>query len=107
MLTAITKAVAEAVGVPVFVKLSGTLANLAAVAGRALEAGAAGLTLINTVGPSLAKVGRDPILSNRLGGMSGDGIRPVGLRATTLPLRSMTTIASAAYSVMFRFRSSW
>jgi dihydroorotate dehydrogenase (NAD+) catalytic subunit len=81
LLAAITRAVVEATGVPVFVKLSSTLANLAGVAQKSLEAGAAGLTLINTVGPSLAKVGRDAILSNRWGGMSGDGIRPMGLRA--------------------------
>ena len=77
----ITEAVAEAAGVPVFVKLSSTLPNLAATAEAAVAAGAAGLTLINTVGPALAAVGRDPILSNRLGGLSGDGIRPMGLRA--------------------------
>ena len=47
----------------------------------AIESGATGLTLINTVGPALAAVGCHPILSNRLGGLSGDGIRPMGLRA--------------------------
>ncbi len=77
---AITKAVVEAVDVPVFVKLSSTFPNLAATVSAALEAGAAGFTLINTVGPALAASGRDPILSNRVGGLTGDGIRPMGLR---------------------------
>ncbi len=77
----ITAVVVAAAGVPVFVKLSSTLPNLATTAEAAVAAGAAGLTLINTVGPALAAVGRQPILSNRLGGLSGDGIRPMGLRA--------------------------
>jgi dihydroorotate dehydrogenase (NAD+) catalytic subunit len=81
LLRAVTRAVVAAAGVPVFVKLSSTLPDLAGAARAALESGAAGLTLINTVGPALAAVGRDAILSNRLGGLSGDGIRPMGLRA--------------------------
>ena len=81
LLGKITEAVVRAAGVPVFVKLSSTLPNLGATAAAAVAAGAAGLTLINTVGPALAAVGTDPILHNRLGGLSGDGIRPMGLRA--------------------------
>ncbi len=81
LLGKITEAVVRATGVPVFVKLSSTLPNLGATAGAAVAAGAAGFTLINTVGPALAAVGTDPILHNRLGGLSGDGIRPMGLRA--------------------------
>ncbi|MBI4877642.1 MAG: tRNA-dihydrouridine synthase [Acidobacteria bacterium] len=81
LLKSITAAVVQATGVPVFVKLSSTLPDLAGAASAALAAGATGLTLINTVGPALAAVGRDAILSNRLGGLSGDGIRPMGLRA--------------------------
>ncbi|MCX6637942.1 MAG: tRNA-dihydrouridine synthase [Acidobacteria bacterium] len=81
LLKRITAAVVEATGAPVFVKLSSTLPDLGGAGVAALESGATGLTLINTVGPALAAVGRDPILSNRLGGLSGDGIRPMGLRA--------------------------
>ena len=81
LLAKITRAIVQETGVPVFVKLSSTLPNLAGTAHRALAAGATGLTLINTVGPALAAVGPSPILHNRLGGLSGDGIRPMGLRA--------------------------
>jgi dihydroorotate dehydrogenase (NAD+) catalytic subunit len=77
----VTAAVVAATGAPVFVKLSSTLADLGGAAVAAIESGATGLTLINTVGPALAAVGRHPILSNRLVGLSGDGIRPMGLRA--------------------------
>ena len=81
LLEEITAAVVRAAGVPVFIKLSSTLARLGITAQAAMAAGAAGFTLINTVGPALAEVGTDPILHNRFGGLSGDGIRPMGLRA--------------------------
>jgi dihydroorotate dehydrogenase (NAD+) catalytic subunit len=81
LLERITEAVVRRTGLPVFVKLSSTLARLGISARAAMAAGAAGFTLINTVGPALAAVGTDPILHNRLGGLSGDGIRPMGLRA--------------------------
>ncbi|MFB3777397.1 MAG: tRNA-dihydrouridine synthase [Bryobacteraceae bacterium] len=81
LLRRITQVVVQVVGVPVFVKLSSTLAGLNQTALAALAAGAMGFTLINTVGPGMAEFGEDPILSNRLGGLSGDGIRPMGLRA--------------------------
>jgi len=81
LLGRITEAVVRAAGVPVFVKLSSTLSSLSQAAMTALAAGAAGFTLINTVGPAMAEFGEAPILSNRVGGLSGDGIRPMGLRA--------------------------
>ncbi len=81
LLVRITEAVVRKTGLPVFVKLSSTLARLGISAREAMDAGAAGFTLINTVGPALAEVGTSPILHNRLGGLSGDGIRPMGLRA--------------------------
>lgn len=81
LLKGVTETVAQVTGLPVFVKLSSTLADLGGAAQAAVAAGAAGLTLINTVGPALAEHGPDAILSNRWGGLSGDGIRPMGLRA--------------------------
>jgi len=77
----IVGAVAEAAGVPVIVKLSATLPGLAGTAQAVIDAGAAGITLTNTIGPALAAVGDVPILHNKFGGLSGDGIRPLGLRA--------------------------
>ncbi|MGC9971677.1 MAG: tRNA-dihydrouridine synthase [Bryobacteraceae bacterium] len=81
LLRRITEAVAHIAEAPVFVKLSATLPNLGGTAAAAVAAGAAGITVTNTIGPAMAVVGADPILSNRLGGLSGDGIRPLGLRA--------------------------
>src|SRR5512138_1974652 len=68
LLRSITEAVVRATGVPVFVKLSSTLPGLKQTALTALAAGAAGLTLINTVGPGMAEFGASPILSNGVGG---------------------------------------
>jgi len=76
----ITEAVAGETGLPVFVKLSPMLATLSQTSKAAMAAGAAGFTLINTVGPAMAEHGESPILSNRWGGLSGDAVRPVGLR---------------------------
>jgi len=81
LLKDITAAVAGAAGVPVIVKLPATLPGLDRTAQAAIAAGATGLTLINTIGPAMAAVGDVPILHNKFGGLSGDGIRPLGLRA--------------------------
>jgi dihydroorotate dehydrogenase subfamily 1 len=81
LVAAITRAVVAAAGKPVIVKLSATVPSLAKTAKLALEAGAAGITVSNTVGPSLALLGQTPVLSNRIGGMSGDAIRPLAVWA--------------------------
>ena len=81
LVVAITRAVVALKRAPVFVKLSATLGGLTETAQAAIEAGAAGITVTNSIGPAVAAVGEDPILYNRRGGLSGDGIRPLGLRA--------------------------
>jgi len=78
---AITRAVADLTTVPVFVKLSATLRALIATAQAAIQAGASGITVTNTIGPAMAAVGDTPLLYNRFGGLSGDAIRPLGLAA--------------------------
>jgi dihydroorotate dehydrogenase (NAD+) catalytic subunit len=81
LVAAITRAVVDAAGVPVIVKLSAMLPRIQHTAELALAAGAVGVTLINTIGPSMVRVGLNPILSNRVGGLSGNAVRPLGLRA--------------------------
>ncbi len=81
LVAAITRAVAAVKPVPVFVKLSATMRGLSSTAQAAIRAGAAGITITNSIGPALAAVGEDAILSNHFGGLSGDGIRPLGLRS--------------------------
>ncbi|MDR1674334.1 MAG: tRNA-dihydrouridine synthase [Oscillospiraceae bacterium] len=76
----ITKRISESFDIPVFVKLSAAVQDIAGSAKAAAESGASGAVLINTV-PGMEYVGGVPILSNVTGGMSGSSIRPVALKA--------------------------
>ena len=78
---AITKKIAESFDIPVFVKLSAAIPNVAHIAKIAVDNGAAGITAVNTLGPSIEYISEMPVLSNREGGMSGEAIRPMGLKA--------------------------
>lgn len=67
---------------PVIPKLSPNLGDIAGMAGICRDAGADALSLINTVGPGIAlDQDGNPILSNVLGGLSGSGILPIGIKA--------------------------
>lgn len=67
---------------PRWAKLSGDVADVAAVAGGALGAGAEALTLVNTVrGLAIDPETRRPRLGAGSGGLSGAAIRPVAVRA--------------------------
>lgn len=82
--SAATSAVVEAVGPfgkPVFAKLSPNLPSLIPVAQAVVGAGAAGLTLTNSVLGMAIDVGRArPSLGTERGGLSGPAIKPVVLR---------------------------
>ncbi|MFA7682340.1 MAG: dihydroorotate dehydrogenase [Candidatus Peribacteraceae bacterium] len=80
---AVTKAVKAVSGkTPVFIKLSPNVQNIAAIALACAQAGADGFTAINTVGPGMAidLRSRRPILANRVGGLSGPGIKPIAVK---------------------------
>lgn len=77
----ITKKISESFDIPVFVKLSATIPDVARTAKIAIENGAEGITAVNTMGPSIEYISEMPVLSNREGGMSGEAIRPMGLKA--------------------------
>ena len=79
-----TRAVVEALGgaAPVFAKLSPNVTDLVEIAGAALDAGATGLTLVNTVmGLVIDAPARAPRLGAGGGGLSGPPIKPIALRA--------------------------
>ena len=68
--------------IPVTVKLSPNVENIVAIAKSVLEAGADGVTAINTYGPALA-IDIDtaqPILANKVGGLSGPAIKPLAVK---------------------------
>lgn len=79
---AVDAAVTGADGLPVFAKLSPNVTELAPIASAALDAGAVGLTLVNTLlGMAVDPETRRPRLGNVGGGLSGPAIRPVAVRA--------------------------
>lgn len=74
-------AVVRDIDVPVFAKLTSDVTDVVAVAESAVEAGATGLTLINTLlGMAIDPVTGRPELHNVYGGLSGPAIRPVAVR---------------------------
>ena len=82
--TAEAVSAAAAAGVPRWAKLSPNVADIVAVAGAALDAGADGLVLVNTVlGMAIDPARRTYRLGSgpRGGGLSGPAIRPVAVRA--------------------------
>lgn len=80
---AVTSAVVRALPrLPVFAKLSPNVTSVVEIAGAALGAGAAGLSLINTVfGMAIDVETRVPRLAGTIGGLSGPAIHPVAVHA--------------------------
>jgi len=78
-----TAAVREAVppDIPILVKLSPNVADIAAIARAVEAAGADGITAINTLSGMVIDVhARRPVLANRTGGLSGPAIHPLAVR---------------------------
>jgi dihydroorotate dehydrogenase (NAD+) catalytic subunit len=81
MAAAVVRAVKAAAGQPVLAKLTADVTDLVAVARAVVDAGADGLTLINTLLGMAVDVGRRrPRLAAVTGGLSGPAIRPVAVR---------------------------
>jgi dihydroorotate dehydrogenase (NAD+) catalytic subunit len=79
---AIRAVVDVGLGLPVFAKLSPNVTDLTVIARAAVDAGATGLTLVNTVmGLLVDAETRRPVLGGGGGGLSGPAIKPVALRA--------------------------
>jgi dihydroorotate dehydrogenase (NAD+) catalytic subunit len=80
---AVVRAALDAqLGLPVFAKLSPNTFEIVDIAGAALDAGATGLTLVNTLlGYSIDATTRRPRLGAGGGGLSGPPLKPVALRA--------------------------
>lgn len=78
----ITAEVKSAVKLPVWVKLSPNVQDVAALAEAVEEAGGDAITAINTVrAMSIAPEVHQPVLGNKTGGLSGPAIKPIGVRA--------------------------
>ena len=100
---AVTKAVKAVTKKPVFVKLSPNVTDIVSIAKACEDAGADGLSLINTLlGMRIDLKTRKPILANTMGGLSGPAVFPVALRmvyqvyrAVKIPLMGMGGVSSA------------
>lgn len=100
---AAVKAAVQASEVPVYVKLTPSVADITIVAKAVEEAGATGFTMINTlVGTRYDLATRKPIIANGQGGMSGPAVFPVALKlirqvalASELPIIGMGGVDSA------------
>lgn len=99
----VTRAVKSVTKKPVFMKLSPNVTDIAAIAVSCEEAGADGISLINTLlGMRIDLKRRAPILANKMGGMSGPAVFPVALRmvyqvyeAVKIPIIGMGGVSSA------------
>lgn len=68
--------------VPVLAKLTPNVTDITEIAKACEDAGADGLTLINSLGPGMV-INIDvakPVLSNKMGGMSGSAVKPIAIR---------------------------
>lgn len=77
----VTRAVKEVTTKPVFIKLSPNVTDIVSIAKACEDAGADGLTLVNTMlGMRIDIARRRPVIANKIGGFSGAAIFPVALR---------------------------
>jgi dihydroorotate dehydrogenase (NAD+) catalytic subunit len=87
------RAVARVADVPVLAKLSADASDVVEVASAVVEAGADGLTLINTIlGMAIDPVTGRAELWNTYGGLSGPAIRPVAVRVVHQVHRAMPDV---------------
>ena len=78
---AVTRAVREVTEKPVFIKLSPNVTDIVSIAKACEDAGADGITLVNTfLGMRIDIARRQPVIANKMGGFSGAAIFPIALR---------------------------
>ncbi len=99
----VTKAVKDVTTKPVIIKLSPNVTDIVSIARACEEAGADGISLINTLlGMRIDLKRRKPIIANTMGGFSGPAIFPVAVRmvyqvsgAVKIPVIGMGGVQSA------------
>ena len=99
----VTKAVKAVTKKPVIIKLSPNVTDIVSIAKACEDAGADGLSLINTLlGMRIDLKTKKPVIANKMGGFSGTAIFPVALRmvyqvyeAVKIPIIGMGGITTA------------
>jgi dihydroorotate dehydrogenase (NAD+) catalytic subunit len=100
---AVTRAVKAVTKKPVIIKLSPNVTDIVSIAKACEEAGADGISLINTLlGMRINLNTRKPVIANKMGGFSGPAIFPVAVRmvyqvahAVNIPVVGMGGVSSA------------
>ncbi|MBR6768097.1 MAG: dihydroorotate dehydrogenase [Clostridia bacterium] len=99
----VTRAVKKVTTKPVIIKLSPNVTDIVSIAKACEEAGADGISLINTLlGMRIDLKTRKPVIANKMGGFSGSAIFPVAVRmvyqvanAVKIPVVGMGGVSSA------------
>ena len=99
----VTREVRRVTKKPVYIKLSPNVTDIASIASACEEAGADGISLINTLlGMRIDLRTRHPVIANKMGGFSGSAIFPVAVRmvyqvaeAVSIPIMGMGGVSSA------------
>ncbi len=99
----VTRAVKAVTTKPVIIKLSPNVTDIVSIAKACEDAGADGISLINTLlGMRIDLRKRAPIIANKMGGFSGSAIFPVAVRmvyqvanAVKIPVVGMGGVSSA------------
>ena len=99
----VTKAVKDVTTKPVIIKLSPNVTDIVAIAKACEEAGADGISLINTLlGMRIDLRTKKPVIANKMGGFSGSAIFPVAVRmvyqvanAVKIPVIGMGGVSTA------------
>ncbi len=77
----VTKAVKTVTTKPVIIKLSPNVTDIVSIAKACEEAGADGISMINTLlGMKIDLKTKKPVIANKMGGFSGPAIKPVAVR---------------------------
>ena len=100
---AVTRAVKEVTKKPVYIKLSPNVTDIVSIAKACEDAGANGISLINTLlGMRIDLKTKKPVIANKMGGFSGPAIKPIALRmvyqvyeAVNIPIIGMGGVSSA------------
>jgi dihydroorotate dehydrogenase (NAD+) catalytic subunit len=99
----VTRAVKAVTTKPVIIKLSPNVTDIVAIAKACEQAGADGISLINTLlGMRIDLKTKKPVIANKMGGFSGSAIFPVAVRmvyqvahAVKIPVVGMGGVSSA------------
>ena len=99
----VTKAVKAVTTKPIIVKLSPNVTDIVSIAKACEDAGADGISLINTMlGMRIDLKTKKPVIANKMGGFSGSAIFPVAVRmvyqvseAVKIPVVGMGGVSSA------------